>query len=80
MAEFPTHTPVPKHIAARSRNPYEGRWRWWYAAIADWMLENPGGSMIDCAHAIGRGVGTVQQISASNTFKDYYAARRAEWE
>lgn len=61
-------------------NPYEGRWRWWYAAISDWMLDNPGGSMLDCARALGRGYGTISMIVVTDLFKAHFAIRRKEWE
>lgn len=54
--------------------------RWWYPAIADWMIANPDGSMADCAKALNRHVNTVRTIVSSDIFKEFYAQRRAEWQ
>lgn len=61
-------------------NPYANRWRWWYAAIADWMLENPGGGMAECARSIGRSYAAVCAIAATDLFKAHLALRRKEFE
>lgn len=63
-------------------NEPKARWqpkgmRWWYGAIADWMMANPGGDMIDCAAALGRSVVAIRLIASSDTFKNYYSQRRA---
>lgn len=62
------------------KNPYENRWRWWYPAIADWMLRNPGGKLADCSKEIGRSVTTISLIANTDMFKDYLANRRKEWQ
>ena len=56
------------------------RLRWWYPAIADWMLRNPGGSMEQCAKELERGTNTIHIIVNSDMFKEYYAQRRREWQ
>jgi hypothetical protein len=63
----------------RKRNPYEGRWLWYYDAIADWMIANPGGDLHDCAKHIKRHYHTVQQIVRSDTFRDFFRRRREEF-
>src|SRR5882762_3891052 len=79
-APEPIHRPV-NHANAQRSSPYDqGRWRWWYSAIADWMLRHPGGSMKECALALGRGTGTVSAITSSDTFKTYYAQRKQDWQ
>lgn len=60
-------------------NPYEKRWRWWYSAIADWMIRNPGGSMQDCARDLDRGYNTILMITNTDMFRDYLNTRKAEW-
>lgn len=62
------------------KNPYNKRFNWWYAAIADWMLRNPGGTLPECAASLGRAVNTISMIKNSDMFKEYYAKRRREWE
>jgi hypothetical protein len=55
------------------------RWRWWYVAIADYMLRNPGGTMRDCAAQIGRHENTISQIVSTDMFKEYLARRKEEY-
>jgi hypothetical protein len=64
----------------RTNNPYDGRWKWWYAAIADWMIANPGRPLCDCAKDIGRAQNTVYLIAQTDLFKAHLAERRSEWE
>lgn len=61
-------------------NPYEGRWRWWYSSIADWMIRNPGGHLKDCAAELRKSENTIYYITSTDLFKDYFAQRRAEWQ
>jgi len=62
------------------KNPYERRWGWWYAAIADWMIANPDGSMAQCARDLGKASSTISLIKNTDLFRDYLATRRKEWE
>lgn len=62
------------------KNPYENRWRWWYPAIADWMIANPGKPMTECAKEIGRGYVTICMIVNTDLFRDFLAKRRSDWE
>lgn len=77
MAEW--REPLPSQGLKKKANPYEGRWRAWYSSIADWMLANPGRTQAECAAALGKGTTTIGFIMASDTFKQYFAARRAAW-
>lgn len=61
-------------------NPYNGRWRWWYPAIADWLITNPGGKQEDCAKHLGKHANTVSLIMNSDLFKAYFEERRREYE
>lgn len=72
--------PLPRVSSGRSDplNPYNGRWRQWYVDIADWMITHPGGSLTDCAKDLNKHLNTISYITRSNTFQDYYAARRME--
>lgn len=62
------------------KNPYEFRWRWWYSAIADWMIRNPGGTMQDCADEIGRSYNAVTMIANTDMFREHLAKRKLEWQ
>lgn len=63
-----------------ANNPYNGRFRWWYPAIADWLIANPGGKQEECARDLNRHVNTISLIMNSDLFKAYYEERRKEWE
>lgn len=58
-------------------NPYEGRWRYWYVAIIDWMLANPGRPLKECAAELGRAEGTIYMITETDLFRTHFAQRRA---
>lgn len=60
-------------------NPYQGRWRGWYPSIADWQLENPGRPLTECAKALGKAVNTINYITSTDMYRDYFARRREEW-
>lgn len=62
------------------KNPFENRWRWWYPAIADWMIANPGKPMTECAKDLGRGYNTIIMITNTDLFRDFLAKRRGDWE
>jgi hypothetical protein len=63
-----------------TKNPFEGRWRWWYSAIADWMIRNPGGKISDCAIELKKGSNTISAIINTDMFQTYYVRRREEWQ
>lgn len=65
-------------IATSSSGDRAGRWRWWYSAIADWMIANPGGTFIECGKAIGRHHNTIGQIYQTDMFQEYYRRRKEE--
>lgn len=71
--------PAISHRASAT-NPYEGRWRWWYSAIADWMIRNPGRKLEDCATELGKARNTIYAITSTDLFRDYFAKRKAEWQ
>jgi hypothetical protein len=54
------------------------KFRFWYDAIIDWMIANPGGTHKDCAEALDRSPGTINMIVASDMFKARWAERRGE--
>jgi len=59
---------------------YEGRWRWWYSSISDWMIRNPGRHMTDCAAELHKNLNTITSIVNTDLFRDYHAARRREFQ
>jgi len=71
--------PRPQPGFGLSSNPYQGRWRGWYSAIADWQLANPGRPIAECAKALGKHPNTVSLIASSDMYRDYFARRREEW-
>lgn len=54
------------------------KFRFWYDAIIDWMIANPGGTHKACAEALGRSAQTINMIVASDMFKARWAERRME--
>ena len=56
-----------------------GRWRWYYPAIADWMLEHPGRPMRECAQHLGKSPTTIGFIVNSDMYQEYYRQRREKW-
>lgn len=68
------------HAQARSqRNPYEGRWNWWYSSIADIMIRDPSVRMGDIATELGRAPNTISMIVNTDLFQEYLARRKEEW-
>jgi hypothetical protein len=61
-----------------ANNPYNGRFRWWYPAIADLMIAHPGTKQEDIARQLGKHPNTVSLIMNSDLFKSYYEERRRE--
>jgi hypothetical protein len=71
--------PAPKASEMNPKNPYEGRWRWWYSSIADIMLAQPGIRNTEIAERLGKAANTIHLITVTDLFKSYYAERRREF-
>lgn len=71
--------PMSRGSGVNPSNPYEGRWRWWYSAIADYMIRNPSGTMADCARALSKGANTISMIVHTDLFQSYLQQRKTEW-
>lgn len=69
----------PRAVRVASQGKHPNRWRWWYSSIADWMIRNPGGTIVDCAKELNKHANTIGFIMKTDLFQDYFAARRAEW-
>lgn len=72
--------PRQSHSYGDKTNPYQGRWRWWYPGIADWMIRNPDGTLQDCATYLKRSYSTISLITRTDMFQEYLAQRRAQWQ
>lgn len=70
------HLPLPNEPA----KPVGRKMRWWYEALADFMLANPSARQNDIAAHFRRGVSTISIILNSDSFKAYYRQRRAEFQ
>src|SRR4029077_4304076 len=62
------------------KNPYQGRWRWYYPGIADWIIRHPEGKLSDCAKDMNKAYGTIAFIVRTDLFQEYLAQRRAAWQ
>jgi len=71
---------LPKHARPLSNNPYEGRWRWWYSAIADFRLAHPGCKIQEIADSIGKSPTTIGFIVNTDMYREYEAQRRAHFQ
>lgn len=56
-----------------------GRWTWWYSAIADAMIRNPDLRMQDIAALLGKHPNTVSMIVNTDMFREYFAQRKEAW-
>lgn len=53
-----------------------GRMRWWYESIADWMISHPDRPLYECAAALSKSTSTISLIINSDVFKHYLLERR----
>jgi len=58
---------------------YRGRWRWWYASIADYRLANPGCTNREIAAHLGKGENTISAIANTDLYREYEAQRKQAW-
>lgn len=65
--------------ARNSGNPYQGRWRWWYSAIADHMIRYPDARIQDIAKALNRSPNTISAIISTDLFRTYLQQRKTAW-
>jgi hypothetical protein len=75
-----TTSSVPEPAFARTRRGVtEGRWRWWYSAIADYRIQHPGCSNEDVAKHLNKAPNTIWAITKSDLYREYEAQRREQW-
>lgn len=72
--------PMPQAPRRPTRAAVPTRMRWWYAAIADYMLQHPSATREEIARVVGHHKNWVGLIMASSFFRAYYAERRREYE
>lgn len=53
--------------------------RWYYDAIIDWMIANPGRPLYECASHVHKHPNTIYAIVKTDMFKAIYAQRREEF-
>lgn len=53
---------------------------WYYTAIIDWMIANPGRPLSECAAHVGKAQSTLSIIINSDMFKAALAQRKAEFQ
>lgn len=63
-----------------ARSVQRKRMLWYYSAIIDWMVANPGRPLRECAQYIGRTQTTLSIIINSDMFKAALAQRKAEFQ
>lgn len=69
---------LPAYSSKRKNNPFEGKWRWWYSAIADQMLAHPEWNYKEIALALDKNYTTVGMIASTDMFRAYFDARKME--
>lgn len=65
----------PPPLTRTPRGQRAGRWRWYYAAIADYRIAHPGCTNEDVAIHIRRHSQTVSQIVSTDMYREYEAQR-----
>jgi hypothetical protein len=56
-----------------------GRWTWWFSAIADAMIRNPDKKIKDIAVMLNKHPNTISMIINTDLFKEYLAQRKEAW-
>lgn len=79
-ADVSSHLPV--HMSKEGlplsplRQQFEGRWKWWYGAIIDIMLEHPDWSVKKIAEFLKKSPATLYAITGTDMFKEQLRSRR----
>lgn len=76
---LPVHTSNEDKPKSFARQQAEGKWRYWYSAIIDLMIEHPEYTLKDIARELGRTPQTISSITGTDMFKAQLRARRDEW-
>lgn len=75
----PVPMSLPRSVVDAQKGGIEGRWRVWYAAVADHMLAHPGCTNAQIAKALNKHPNTIGLITNTDMFRDYFARRRAAY-
>lgn len=79
MSIEPAFSRVSRAQSMRQRNPFEGRWNWWYSAIADIMIRDPSLKLNDIAFELNKHPNTISLIVNTDMFREYLAQRKEQW-
>ncbi len=75
------HLPLPSDSTAKPGSVAATRkMRWWYEALADFMLANPTALQNDIAAHFGRTASTISIVINTDAFKAYFRQRRAAFQ
>lgn len=79
MGFEPQRSSVGRAQGALQKNPYEGRWNWWYSSIADVMIRSPSFTKEEIALELRKHPHTISLIVNTDMFQDYLAQRKDAW-
>lgn len=79
MAAIPLPQSIPRRTIEGRGISIEGRWRFWYVDISDYMIRNPGCKYLDIAASLGKHPNTISLIVNTDMFKEYHAQRKQEF-
>jgi len=74
------HLPLPSSGPGLARIAQTRKMRWWYEALADYMLANPTALQNDIAAHFGRSAATISLVINTDAFKAYFRQRRNEFQ
>lgn len=66
-------------LSKAPRGTVEGRWTWWFSAIADAMIRHPDKKMKDIAAMLNKHPNYISMITNTDLFREYLAQRKAAW-
>lgn len=78
MSEFALDRVEPD-LARTKRGVVEGRWKWWYSAIADTMIRQPDWTIEQIAGSLNKSPSYLSLIINTDLFKEHLARRKAQW-
>lgn len=68
----------PRPASTTSGPNYEGRWRYWYAAVADLMIQHPELKQHEIAARLNRNPNSISLVVNTDMFREYMHQRRIE--
>lgn len=73
------HTPAPVPTKSYAEVKATKKMRWWYEALADFMMANPAAKQNDIAAFFKKSPATISTIINSDAFQAYLAKRRGQY-